>query len=191
MTCFLFFYLCLYNFFLYVFNVFINNLITLVVLTALLDCQILKADNYQEYEVKAGFVLNFIKLTKFKEKMSVINLCVKDSDTAYPKFKLLEQKKIKETKISVNRLKNVNKISDCNLLFIARSHQKYEKQLLAKSANKEIVTIGETDSFISNGGIINFYREGSKVRFEVSKKALDFSKVSFSSKLLKIARVIL
>ena len=58
----------------------------------------------------------------------------------------------------------------------------------AKSGS--VLTIGDAASFTDAGGVIQFYLEDRKVRFEINLAAAQRAKLQISSQLLKLARVV-
>ncbi|HEY0340921.1 MAG TPA: YfiR family protein, partial [Steroidobacteraceae bacterium] len=53
-----------------------------------------------------------------------------------------------------------------------------------------VVTVGESQAFVSDGGAINFVLEGDKVRFEVNTTSADHAGVKISAQLLKLATTV-
>ena len=56
-------------------------------------------------------------------------------------------------------------------------------------ANKPVLTVGETDAFMRAGGVIRFYLDDGRVRFEINPDAAARAGVKVSSKLLNLARI--
>ena len=50
-----------------------------------------------------------------------------------------------------------------------------------------MLTIGETDRFIENGGMLNFVLDGAKIRFQANDAAVKRAGLKVSSKLLSLA----
>ena len=53
-----------------------------------------------------------------------------------------------------------------------------------------ILTVGETPRFIEQGGIVNFFLENGKVRFEINRSAAERSGLRISSRLLQLAKIV-
>jgi len=53
-----------------------------------------------------------------------------------------------------------------------------------------ILTIGDTAGFAGQCGIVNFYQQSGKVRFEVNIEASRRENLQISSKLLRLARIV-
>jgi len=49
------------------------------------------------------------------------------------------------------------------------------------------LTVGETDDFLTEGGVIAFVKQGSNVRFAISTEAADQARLRVSSRLLQLA----
>jgi hypothetical protein len=59
---------------------------------------------------------------------------------------------------------------------------------MAELGNASILTISETEDFIASGGMINFFREGNKFRFEINDQAARDAGLKIASKLLELGR---
>ncbi len=63
-------------------------------------------------------------------------------------------------------------------------------QILDAAHGGAVLTIGNTLGFAQRGVIINFYLEDQKVRFEINVDAAKREKLTISSQLLKLARIV-
>jgi hypothetical protein len=50
-----------------------------------------------------------------------------------------------------------------------------------------VLTVGEVEGFTETGGMINFFREGTKIRFQINQGAATSAGLKISSKLLSLA----
>ena len=55
--------------------------------------------------------------------------------------------------------------------------------------NEGVLTIGETDEFLGDGGIISFFLEDKKIRFAIQLTHAKEAGLQLSSKLLSLAKV--
>ena len=58
---------------------------------------------------------------------------------------------------------------------------------VAKVKAASILTVGESEQFTQQGGIINFTKKDGKVRLEIDLNAAKLAKLELSSKLLSVA----
>jgi hypothetical protein len=54
-----------------------------------------------------------------------------------------------------------------------------------------VLTVGETEDFAEDGGMIAFLVEENKIRFEINLEAADKAKLKISSKLLALAKTVI
>jgi hypothetical protein len=56
--------------------------------------------------------------------------------------------------------------------------------------NSTVLTVGETDNFAAEGGIINFKIEAGSVRVQINLEAARRQQLRISSKLLSLAEIV-
>jgi hypothetical protein len=74
----------------------------------------------------------------------------------------------------------------CQVLFIGPDVKDSAK--LLGSVARGVLTVGEGERFIYEGGMIAFVIDNRRVRFDVNQAAAENADVKISSKLLSIAR---
>jgi preprotein translocase subunit Sec61beta len=150
----------------------------------------------QEYRVKAAFIFNFMQFVEwprgtFGGDNDPFVVAVVGQD---PFDGALEQamagKTIRTRSIVVRHFASADQIEPCQLLFVPSSQdESLENIMKNKVASLAVLTIGESDAFRVAGGIIRFYSEDNKVRFEIDPQAAEHAHLKISSKLLKLARI--
>ncbi len=78
----------------------------------------------------------------------------------------------------------------CDLLFIPASERRAIASVLAHTASRPVLTVSEVEGAAERGVLINFYVSDANLRFEINDAAVRKSGLSFSSRLLKLARVL-
>ncbi len=76
------------------------------------------------------------------------------------------------------------------ILFIANEDSRSEAPFLSRIAGKPVLTVGEGEQFIQQGGMISFTLENNRVRFLVNPKKAREANLKISSLLLSIARIV-
>ncbi len=79
----------------------------------------------------------------------------------------------------------------CQLLFIDSSMEPRTKEILESLNGRPILTVGETEGFLEQGGMVNFFTREGSVRFEINKTAAAKVGIKFRSKLLRVANRII
>ena len=92
--------------------------------------------------------------------------------------------------IAVRYAEHPAEIGDAHIVIIGREHAGDLSPVLDTCARDGVLTVGDTPGFAELGVAINFYRDGSRVRFEVAPGALKRARIQASYKLLTLARVV-
>ena len=79
-------------------------------------------------------------------------------------------------------------MAECHVLFVCESAQAHTPQILEQIRGKAILTVGETDEFLKQGGIISLFVEDRKVQFDANLNAAKASNIIIRAKLLRLAR---
>ncbi|MBI5196614.1 MAG: YfiR family protein [Nitrospirae bacterium] len=144
-----------------------------------------------EYEVKAAFIYNFAKFIEWPADTGAnINLCVLGEDPFGAALDSINGKPVRDKNVAVKRIKSHQQLKTCQIVFISASEKEHLAQILDAVENLSVLTIGDTNGFIQQGVIINFYIEDEKVRFEINPKAAESADLKISSKLLKLGRIV-
>jgi len=164
----------------------------LAALALLVPVGVPAADERLEYQVKAAFLLNFTKFIEwpasaFDTPDSPIVICILGDD---PFGKTLDQivagEVVAGRKIVVQRIKHLPPIKSCQELFVYRQEKEVLKTLPAVGPG--VLTIGEGESFVRDGGMIAFVLENRRVRFGINEAAAASAGLKLSSKLLSVAK---
>jgi hypothetical protein len=165
----------------------------IAVAAVLLGCYCaLTAAEVSEYQVKAVFLLNFTKFIEWPKSAfaapdSPINICVMGDD---PFGKMLGQvltgEVVSGRRVEAERVKAVPAPKTCQVLFVSGQEKEAMKSLAQMGPG--VLTVGEGQTFLSDGGMIAFVIENRRVRFGINETAAANAGLIVSSKLLKIAK---
>jgi hypothetical protein len=151
-----------------------------------------------EYDVKAAFLYNFIKYVEwpadaFASDTSAIILGVVGSDPWDGKLRdNLRGRTVSGRRIVFRHFPDLPSVRKCHVLFFAADAAGADPtDLEAALTTKSCLTVGETEGFITRGGMIGFVVNNRKLRFEVNLRAATCAGVKISSKLLHLAQTVL
>jgi hypothetical protein len=153
------------------------------------------ADDSLEYEVKAAFLLNFIKFidwpaSAFANSGSPVAICILGNDPfGHALDQVVEGETVNGRKVALQRIKRAPPAKSCQVLFIAKSEKDTLKTILP-GLGPGVLTVGEEDSFLRAGGMIAFVIENRRVRFDINQAAAEAAALKLSSKLLSVARAV-
>ena len=147
-----------------------------------------------EYEVKAAFLFHFTQFTDwpaalFEKTGGRIVIGVLGADPFGSDLdRAVRGKTVQGRPLAVQRFPRAEDVGPCQVLFIGESDRKRLRVILDSLKGKPVLTVGESDQFLAQGGIIAFLREDEHIRFSINLDAADRSALKFSAKLLKVAR---
>ncbi|MFA5140813.1 MAG: YfiR family protein [Elusimicrobiota bacterium] len=143
-----------------------------------------------EDKVKTAFLYKFTKYIRWPEggpaddfRIAVIG----ESGILGPLRELARERLADGRKIRVERLRNVDEIGPCHILFIASTERERLREILKKAEPKGVLTVGDGKGFAAEGVVVNFVIVDGRVRFEISRRAAGRSGLEISSQLLKLA----
>jgi hypothetical protein len=146
-----------------------------------------------EYRLKAAFLWNFAKFVDwptnaFASATAPFIIGVLDSN---PFGADLEQtvngKLINDHPITVRTYKNVTDARASHVLFIGSSEKNRWAEIFKTLRDSPVLTVGEYDQFTQSGGMINFVREGNRIRFQINDATAKAAGLKINSKLLSLA----
>lgn len=148
----------------------------------------------QEYEVKAGFVYNFINYVTWPEGVfsadsDTLTLCLISKNPASDVLYRLNGKSIKGKKIEVIAYEGVSSVTQSHILFFAIQDETVIQKILHLGNGLGILSIGEVDGFVRLGGVINFFVESDRLRFKINIDAAKREGLKMSSQLLGSAQI--
>ncbi len=123
-------------------------------------------------------------------EIHAVNLCIMGENPFGDAFDRLESRKnIREsTSLIMRQQEGMRDIESCHIVFISASEQRWAPRVLTDIRHRSILTIGESEDFIEQGGMINFILIDNKIQFEVNVSAAQRAGLEVSSKLLRLAQ---
>jgi len=153
-----------------------------------------RAQRSLEYEVKAAYLYNIVSFVTwppdaFGGPADPIRLCVFEKDPFGPMLdNAIRGALVEQHPIQTERIRNVETIARCHLVFVPRDSADWTDQVRRAAARRPILIVGESDDFLQHGGMIAFVIEGGRVRFDVNVHTATSQGLKMSSRLLQVAR---
>jgi hypothetical protein len=151
---------------------------------------------FTEYQVKALFLLNFTRYVEwpaasFAETNTPIVIALYGEDKFGDELKkAVEGKLVSGRTIVIRPVEKDEDADKCHLLYLSISDKKRLGEILAKVKALPVLTVGQTDQFMEQGGMINFVKKEGRVRLEINLDAARLANLQISSKLLSVADVV-
>ena len=148
-----------------------------------------------EYQVKAAFLYNFAKFVEWPAGTSggssSIAICVVGQN---PFGRMLEDtvngKTVDGKTVVVRRVSELKGAAPCQILFVSSSERTRYAAILGELRSGHVLTVGETEGFIDEGGIVNLKLDSGKIHIQININAAEQAGVRISSKLLSLAQIV-
>lgn len=151
-------------------------------------------DSKKELHFKGVYIFNFIQFVTWPQDVAPSQTLTLGVLGDHPIRKVLveifKDEIIHQWRISVVKIDRVEEIPLCQVLFVGRQDSGRVSRILDATRNSSILTIGETGGFAESGGVVNFFTESGKLRFEINEQAATRAGLQISSKLLRLARLV-
>ena len=147
-----------------------------------------------EYQIEAAYIYNFAKFVDWpaqafasKNAPMVIGV-LGDNVFGGSLERIINGREINGHQLQFEKFDSATEITNCQVLFISASEKSHLSKILGQLRGANILTVGETDNFIGDGGMIYlFIDEENKVRFQINNDAAKKAGLTISSKLLSLA----
>jgi hypothetical protein len=150
-----------------------------------------------EHQVKAAFLFHFAQFVEwppaaFKSADSPLTYCTVGGDPFRGALDAsLNEKTINGRPVRVLHFEHAQEVQGCQILFIGTTEKKYITATLASLKGAPVLIVGETEHFAQDGGMIGFFLEDNKVRFEINLDAAEHAKLKISARLLALAKTVI
>lgn len=169
---------------------------TALVAVSVGGCTGLLAQVYKETEVKAAFLFQFTRYvdypaSAFENDNAPFVMGVLGKSAITDALQKAVQGKNVGGRTIVVRQENIGtQLRQCHLLFIPKSQSRHLPEVLKVLDDAPVLTVGESAGFAAQDGIIGFFIEQDRLRFEINLKAARRAHLTISSKLLSLARIV-
>lgn len=149
-----------------------------------------------EARVKGAFIFNFVQFTSWpdgtfpKADSPIIVGIVGTTSVSQVLDAIAAQKLVNGRRIELHQFNSTDDLTACHVVILGPDMHDNADRIMRAIRSKEILTIADFDGFTDAGGIIQFFVEDNKERFEVNTLAAERAHLQLSSKLLKLAKVV-
>ncbi|PXX18297.1 uncharacterized protein DUF4154 [Nitrosomonas ureae] len=146
------------------------------------------AEQPTEYRMKVAFLYNFAAYTEWPDRHGQdLNLCIYGDNPFGEHLQHLQQKKINGHEIIIRHTKNINDLSNCQMIFITQSVIGNLDDIIMLSHERPILTVADTPGTASQGIMLNMAVKEGKITFEANIITAKNSGLRLSSQLLRFA----
>jgi hypothetical protein len=148
-----------------------------------------------EYRIKAVYLYNFTQFVQWPESVFerhdsplVIGVLGKDPFGA-SLDEVAQNETVRGRKLVIRRYSRPEEVRDCHLIFISPSQEKDLPSILELLRGTSILTVGDTQDFVSKGGMIGFISKENRIRPKINVAAARDAHLDLSSRLLAVSEM--
>jgi hypothetical protein len=146
-------------------------------------------------EVKAAFLLNFVKFTTWPVSAAPygadLTMCIiGDERVVVALDEVTRGQRIDGRGIVVVALEDQDDVRRCHLLYASGLRADRELRLVEATRGRPILTASDSSTFMKSGGVAAFHIAGGRMKFSVNPSAAGRAQLRISSKLLSLAVIV-
>lgn len=144
-------------------------------------------------EIRAAFVYNFAKFVEWPAgslaaPATSLRLCAFPGDNKATRLDMIDGREAQGHSISVQWISSAKQASACQLLYLTEEDVRRHPQLLPDLLRQPVLTVGENETFLDQGGMVALFVEQDHVRFSINQTRARASGLKISARLLQLAR---
>jgi len=152
-----------------------------------------------EEGVKAAILFNFIRFVDWPEAIMPEPppprvVAIIGRDALQERVVALASSDALASRVSVLVVKDLDHLAasmeQIQVLYIARSAKKDIPRILDLLQARPVLTVCDDENFVRQGGMMNYVRDDSRIRFDINLDEAEKSRLKMSAKLFGLARVI-
>jgi len=150
------------------------------------------ASEFPEYDIKAAYLFNFSKFVEwpphaFSNPGAPLVIGILGSDPFDGTLDRITQGEVVHGhRLVVRHCRTLGEIKGCHIVFIPKAEAARVGEALAAVRGSGALTVGDSDHFVSQGGMIGFVLVGKTVRFQINVGVAQQEALAISSRLLKL-----
>ncbi len=158
-------------------------------------CALVSQNSAVEYQVKAAFLFNFAKFIDwpsqaFPRASDPFTICLAGDPFGSALEKTIQGETFNGRTLVIRRIAAGESLGGCQIVYVAVSEARRSMEIINAAANMPVLTVGETESFIRNGGMIRFTEAGHRIQFQINPDAAERASLRISSRLLRLADIV-
>lgn len=146
--------------------------------------------------LKANYLYHFAKFVDWPSSVTrdasmPFTICVVgEHQVARQLWYLVRDKSLYGHELLVREVGSEAAAQKCRILFIPSSQWNVAGRWMDDLQSTSVLTVGDIPGFCERGGIVNFWSDSGRLRFEINPRAAESAHLNLSSKLLRLARIV-
>jgi hypothetical protein len=151
----------------------------------------LRSQELDERAIKVAYIFNLTKYVEWPHAGNQLVVgFVGDGPMGEALEKMLSGKTTGARSIRVVLSPKDDVLNQCDVVYIDYSSPKKTRATLDQLRSKSVLTVGDTESFPRDGGMIGLVRVGQQVHLQVNLDAVQRTQLKISSRVLSLATIV-
>jgi len=144
-----------------------------------------------ERSVRAAFVFHLTKYVEWPNlKNELVIGFVGDGTMGETLRKVLDGKNSDGRTLRMLLSPSDEQLQQCDLLYVAYATRGKNRSVLSRLQGKNILTLGETDDFTRDGGMVGLVRDADQIQIQINLVATQSAGFKLSSRVLNLAVIV-
>lgn len=149
----------------------------------------------KEYQIKAAYIAKLSSFItwpdrRFSSSSDNLKICILGDDPFTNSIDLAAKQMSKKGRsVAIQRLPGNADSTNCHIVFISQSEQRSVPFILGRLMEQPILTISDTDAFLKQGGMVEFYTNAQRqIRLQIDPETVQERGLKVNANLLAISR---
>lgn len=144
-----------------------------------------------ERSVRTAFVFTLTKYVTWPASTRSLRVCVPGRGTMGPAMKQVIEGKVSDGRtIHILLDREGLNLSHCEIVYWSGPTTFEARKILDRTRGTSVLTIGEDDKFVREGGLVAFVRTGDSIQIEANIDAIKAENLNISSRFLDLALIV-
>lgn len=164
---------------------------TLLTLSLLFMSSGTPAQVLSEQQLKAAFIVNFLKYVEWPEANRGATICLFGRDTLGATLANFEGRTVAGKEVTLRRVINPDQMAGCQIVFVPEVEDARFNAVLRWLDGQPVLTISDAEYFAQLGGGIALVRGDSRLLFDINLNTMAHAGLRPSSAMLRLARQVI
>lgn len=143
-----------------------------------------------EQQLKAAYLINFLKYVDWPEGHRNSTICLFGRDTMGAYLANYEGRTIAGHELVLRRVASPEQMEGCQLVFVPENEEPRVAAVLRWLEGAPVLTVSDAEFFTRQGGAIALVRGESRLQFDINLNATSRAGLRPSSQMLRLARLV-
>ena len=144
-----------------------------------------------ESQIKAAFIVNFLKYVEWPEANRGATICLFGRDTQGANLATFEGRIVAGNEVVLRRVLTPEQMAGCQIVFVPEVEEARFAVVLRWLDGQPVLTVSDSENFARLGGCIALVRGESRLTFDVNLNGTSHAGLRPSSAMLRLARQVI